>query len=144
MMFSKKGQSALEYLMTYGWALVVIVIVIAALVFLVGGTPASAAKTCSGEDTYFGYSLQLLSGTDYNIELLNKTGTNISAPNYEVTLSSGTAKTDWSEAAVWRTGAKQVFSFESVAPDESNEVTVTVTHNTAVGPITEIKTCRVS
>jgi len=28
---NKKGQSALEYLMTYGWALVVIVIVIAAL-----------------------------------------------------------------------------------------------------------------
>lgn len=30
-----KAQSALEYLMTYGWALVVLVIVIAALVFLI-------------------------------------------------------------------------------------------------------------
>src|SRR3989344_1189359 len=49
-MFSKKkGQSALEYLMTYGWALVVIVIVIAALVFLiqpsqVGGNTCSATS----------------------------------------------------------------------------------------------------
>ena len=30
----KKGQSALEYLMTYGWGLVVVAVVIAALVLL--------------------------------------------------------------------------------------------------------------
>ncbi len=33
--FTNKGQSALEYLMTYGWALVVIVIAVAALVILI-------------------------------------------------------------------------------------------------------------
>ena len=49
-MFDKKGQSALEYLMTYGWALVVIVIVIAALVILVG-TP-GGADTCSGSTKF--------------------------------------------------------------------------------------------
>ena len=32
---NQKGQSALEYLMTYGWALVVIVIAVAALVILI-------------------------------------------------------------------------------------------------------------
>ena len=40
-----KGQSALEYLMTYGWALVVIAIVIAALVFLLGQS--TNASNCS-------------------------------------------------------------------------------------------------
>ena len=35
MNFNQKGQSALEYLMTYGWALVVIVIAVAALVVLI-------------------------------------------------------------------------------------------------------------
>ena len=44
-----KGQSALEYLMTYGWALVVIVIVIAAL-FAFGIFNPPAAGTCSGLD----------------------------------------------------------------------------------------------
>lgn len=40
----KKGQSALEYLMTYGWALVVIVIVVAALVvFGVFSTPTNCS-----------------------------------------------------------------------------------------------------
>lgn len=33
----KKGQAAMEYLMTYGWALLVIVVVIAALFFLTQG-----------------------------------------------------------------------------------------------------------
>jgi len=42
----KKGQSALEYLMTYGWALVVIVIVIAALfAFGVFNTPKQCTST---------------------------------------------------------------------------------------------------
>ncbi len=48
-MFDKKGQAALEYLMTYGWALVVIVIVIAAL-FAFGIFNPPAAATCRGLD----------------------------------------------------------------------------------------------
>ncbi|MDO8538137.1 MAG: hypothetical protein Q7S21_04585 [archaeon] len=46
-MFDKKAQSALEYLMTYGWALVVIVIVIAALVFLINPTQVGP-NNCTG------------------------------------------------------------------------------------------------
>ncbi|MFH1663707.1 MAG: hypothetical protein ABH986_02775 [archaeon] len=43
---NNKGQSALEYLMTYGWALVVIVIVIAALfAFGVFNTPKNCTQT---------------------------------------------------------------------------------------------------
>ncbi|HIH22410.1 TPA: hypothetical protein HA238_01650 [Candidatus Micrarchaeota archaeon] len=40
---SPKGQAAMEYLMTYGWAILVIVIVIAALLFL---NPFKAPETC--------------------------------------------------------------------------------------------------
>lgn len=43
----KRAQSALEYLMTYGWALVVIVIVIAAL-FAFGIFNPPSAGTCTG------------------------------------------------------------------------------------------------
>lgn len=44
---NNKGQSALEYLMTYGWALVVIVIVVAAL-FAFGIFNPPSAGTCTG------------------------------------------------------------------------------------------------
>ena len=40
---NRKGQAAIEYLMTYGWALLAIVIVIAALIYL---NPFSAPELC--------------------------------------------------------------------------------------------------
>jgi hypothetical protein len=39
----KKGQAAMEYLMTYGWAILAIIIVIAALIYL---NPFSAPELC--------------------------------------------------------------------------------------------------
>jgi hypothetical protein len=42
---NSKGQSAIEYLMTYGWALVVIVIAIAALVLILN--PQNTGGTCT-------------------------------------------------------------------------------------------------
>lgn len=57
---NQRGQSALEYLMTYGWALVVIVVVVAALVLLVGN-PASAGDTCSNPGSGFS-----LTNADFN------------------------------------------------------------------------------
>jgi hypothetical protein len=53
-MFENKGQSALEYLMTYGWALVVIVIVIAILVSL--GVFNLTQNICTGFPSQFTYS----------------------------------------------------------------------------------------
>jgi uncharacterized protein (UPF0333 family) len=44
-----KGQSALEYLMTYGWALIVIAIVIGVLIFVTSG--ATGGVTCQSQST---------------------------------------------------------------------------------------------
>ncbi len=48
-MMNQKAQSALEYLMTYGWALIVIIIVVAAL-FAFGIFNPPAAARCAGMD----------------------------------------------------------------------------------------------
>ena len=45
---NKKGQAALEYLMTYGWALIVIAIVVGVLVFIVA-SPAGGV-TCNSSN----------------------------------------------------------------------------------------------
>ena len=67
----KKGQGALEYLMTYGWALLIIVVVGAALYALGILNPASYVKsTCSGF-TYFQYRDQKLDATSYTLVVLN-------------------------------------------------------------------------
>ena len=75
----KKGQGALEYLMTYGWALLIIVVVGAALYALGVLNPGTYTKsTCSGF-TYFTYQDQAMKTTNYTIVLLNG--------NYEVNIT---------------------------------------------------------
>jgi hypothetical protein len=90
-MFShKKGQSALEYLMTYGCALVVIVVVIAALVVLVGNPGGS--DTCNAPGSTFSVSNQDMNTTGWTLKVSNLTGR---------TLNSVTAiKVFWSPSDV--------------------------------------------
>ncbi|HKZ45530.1 MAG TPA: hypothetical protein VJ343_02385 [archaeon] len=55
----KKGQAAMEYLMTYGWAILIVIVVVAALyamgVFRLGSTSV-ACSPCFGEFAYVDYS----------------------------------------------------------------------------------------
>ncbi len=45
----KRGQSALEYLMTYGWALIVIAIVVGVLVYIMGSS--TSGVRCTSDTT---------------------------------------------------------------------------------------------
>lgn len=89
-MFDNKGQSALEYLMTYGWALIVIAIVIGVLIFVTSG--ATGGAVCQSSSTGIvvnqasisstngvGLSLQNSTGYDLNITGVSASG-GISAP----------------------------------------------------------------
>jgi len=87
----KKGQSALEYLMTYGWALVVIVIVIAALfAFGVFNTPKQCTQT--------GGQL-LIKGFDFNGDTIQLKIQNGSPDSVTVSSFSGSP-----DAVAWTTG----------------------------------------
>lgn len=76
MKFNNKGQSALEYLMTYGWALVVIVVVVAALVLLVGN-PGQSGDTCSGPGANLNITNQELTTTGWQLKASNISGRQI-------------------------------------------------------------------
>ena len=93
----KKGQGALEYLMTYGWALLIIVVVGAALYALGILNPASYVKsTCSGF-TYFQYADQKLDTGNYTLIVINSDKeiniTNMTINALPVVLSSPIAVT---------------------------------------------------
>ena len=69
---AKKGQGALEYLMTYGWALLVIVIVVAALYAMGILNPATyTQKRCTGFN-YFTWKDHKLTTTAFTVELQNR------------------------------------------------------------------------
>lgn len=61
-----KGQAAMEYLMTYGWAIIVVIAVVAALyamgVFRIGGTTVG----CSPCFSHFAYNGYTKAGTSYS------------------------------------------------------------------------------
>jgi len=84
-----KGQSGLEYLMTYGWALILIATVIGVLVFIVS-TPVSEVVFSSSEPNKIMLRGGSVSGTTAEIKLQNITGGNITVTEVEVPPSFGT------------------------------------------------------
>ena len=51
----KKGQAAMEYLMTYGWAILIVVVVVAALYAMGVFKPRGTTVPCSPCFSYFAY-----------------------------------------------------------------------------------------
>ncbi len=103
--FDSKGQSALEYLMTYGWALVVIVIVIAAL-FAFGIFNPPDAGTCTGLNK-LAYIQHSISNGNVFLRVSNGTGGQIvlssvdfNSANNAFTASAVTPGTGFSSATV--------------------------------------------
>ena len=82
MLKSQKGQAALEYLMTYSWALVAIAIVVGVLIFM-GILKAPSSGTCTG--------LEKLAYEDHTIDsngnfiLYLKNGTGMQITNVQAT-----------------------------------------------------------
>lgn len=76
MNLGNRGQSALEYLMTYGWALVVIVIAVAALVVLINpGT--IQGNQCDTKFGQFTVSQSNVTAAQTQLVLVNQTGQSV-------------------------------------------------------------------
>lgn len=116
--FNQKGQSALEYLMTYGWALVVIVIVIAALVFLIQPSQVGG-NTCSATSGILITNHQLLGSTDgLSLILSNQTAASLTSVDVNVTGTiGGVSATDSNNLATLGTTATTAIVDFAGAPD---------------------------
>ena len=91
MKFGVRGQSALEYLMTYGWALVVIVIAVAALVILINPSNIQG-NTCDAKLGPFVISQSKIDAASWQIVLVNQTGQGVSIMDFNATgTSAGSA-----------------------------------------------------
>lgn len=70
-MIKNNGQSTLEYLMTYGWALIVIVIAVGVLVLITDST--TIENSCQINSTQFTIVEQAISAEEIEITLRNQT-----------------------------------------------------------------------
>jgi len=119
---NQRGQSALEYLMTYGWALVVIVIVVAALVLLVGN-PAQAADTCSGPGAILNITNQEIGASGWNLRVSNISGRTLSAISITSSTAPGTTPDDNGTYTI--TGSMAPGAIVTVGPSTSSYIAST-------------------
>lgn len=140
-MFSKKGQSALEYLMTYGWALIVIVIVIGALMLLVGN-PTQASKGCSqGGKFIYVEGAYDPSTTTYSVVLTNGSGKNVTlGTDAQVIIDDANATA--TGGPIWNAGTNKTFTNSSASPT-ANQLTMDVMYTVAGMRQDENKLCNV-
>ena len=117
----KKGQSALEYLMTYGWALVVIVIVVAALVFLINPSQVGSSACTGFQSMPIGNFKLDASGLTFKVT--NQTGRALSAVDVNATFSGATVASD----------VDGVLTPAGTSIPANAEVTVTVTQAVNAG-----------
>jgi len=119
-----KGQAALEYLMTYGWALVVIIIVVAALFALGILSPATyQGSTCRGFGK-IGYSDHVLKAhDDFNITLYNGTGADITSATLKIDCDMDGVYDNGDVnlgTATWRGSAAHTFSINISTDTDCN------------------------
>jgi hypothetical protein len=88
MNYGKRGQSALEYLMTYGWALVVIVIAVAALVVLINPSTIQGDQ-CDAKFGPFTVSQSDVNASATTLVLVNQTGQTVNFTGASVSGTTG-------------------------------------------------------
>ena len=90
MSLPRRSQSALEYMMTYGWAILVIVIVAAVLYSLGIFSPSSSlSTTITGFSNLGTVNAVCLGGTSFTISMGDSTGYPINITQINLTSSSG-------------------------------------------------------
>ena len=130
-MKGKKAQVALEYLMTYGWALIAIVI-IAAVLFAIGilNPEAYQAGTCRGfgKIGYFSHVADA-SNLEFKIILGNGSGADIAKENATVSIDvdqDGTFDNSTTNSTQWRGAELYTFTLDTSGFTQGERYTVDV------------------
>ena len=119
-----RGQSALEYLMTYGWALVVIVIAVAALVILINPSNIQG-NVCDAKLGGFTITQHAVKNTGVTLVLTNETGREA----IDMDFSAAGDCTTWGTLAnqTLAAGATDDFTVPCTATDIAGDYTIDVT-----------------
>ncbi len=126
MSLPRRSQSALEYMMTYGWAILVIVIVAAVLYSLGIFSPSSAiSSTVTGFSNLGSVTAQCIGNQGLTIQLGNSVGYTIQITNISVSASGKTVNMP-EQSNIAPSGTK-VFYISNVCPSPSSRYSLSVT-----------------
>ncbi len=136
---NRRSQSALEYMMTYGWAILIIVIV-AVVLYSMGIFSPSSFLSFSGITGLSGFqpaSAACASNGQMIVKLSNSLGYQVSVSSINVTTSSGVSVTQ-PESATLNPGQTQEFIVFGICPKTSGSSfsdTITVAYTEPSNPI---------
>ncbi|MEK6943756.1 MAG: carbohydrate binding domain-containing protein [Nanoarchaeota archaeon] len=135
----KKGQAALEFLVTYGWAFLIILIAIGALAYFGILSPKNLLPSRCSFGSEFGCKDYLMSVNGIDLMLTNNAGEPIIIDS--VNLSAGTTQlsdcTSSAIGAVWKSGAaKNIviscgFTGEGLMRDSKEKIDIKLTYHKA-------------
>ena len=127
---NSRAQAGLEYLMTYGWALIIIATVVGVLVFVVG-TPVQETKFSSSQSNKILLKSSTADSTTATAVLQNITGGQIEITGIEETgFTAGTCTIDSSETGTIGAGESMFLECEHTGNPTG---TVTITYNNFAG-----------
>ncbi len=126
MSLPRRSQSALEYMMTYGWAILVIVIVAGVLYSLGIFSPSSAiSSTVTGFSNLGSVTAQCIGNQGLTIQLGDSVGYTIQITNISVSASGKTVNMP-EQSNIAPSGTK-VFYISNVCPSPSSRYSLSVT-----------------
>ena len=121
----RKGQAAMEFLMTYGWAILIVVIAVAALAaFGVFNPQRFAQERCVGESTKFAcasntIAIELLeTGSSLQLDLRNGAGETVIITGVSPRDSGGSCGTIGNNWAAIRGGEVLDFTNDTLRPND--------------------------
>ncbi|MFH0969846.1 MAG: hypothetical protein V1776_00060 [Candidatus Diapherotrites archaeon] len=125
MNYRNRGQSALEYLMTYGWALVVIVIAVAALVVLINPSTIQGNQ-CDAKFGPFTVSQSQVTTASSQLVLVNQTG-------QSVTITGATITGTNPGATTYVSGVVTPSGSTTMSPNQTGTLTLTPANALSAG-----------
>ncbi len=127
---NKKGQSAIEYLMTYGWALIVIAIVVGILVFVLSNT--SGGATCQSRSQKIILKEYAVDPDTVALGMQNATGSDMTSITYA---GAGDFGGTGSTAGTITSGSEFTVTTNNLTGPGAGEFTdgvVTITYSTSL------------
>jgi hypothetical protein len=134
-MRNNKGQAAMEFLMTYGWAILIVVIAVAALAaFGVFNPQRFAQERCVGDSTKFACTSDALS-FDVATETLVMEISNGAGSTVNITGISSSADGDCGSVSTWQLDSNGADTAASYRPNEQVLVSITCANDITEGGV---------
>ena len=131
---AKKAQAAMEFLMTYGWAILVVLVVIGALAYFGVLNPAKLLPDKCTATAGFTCSDFVMNAGGPTVKLINGMGQSVTISSTTFTHSAGTAITLTAPASgtVWKSGEAITFvaSGATFTPGDKGKGTLDIVYYT--------------